>query len=63
LAWLLRQRVDGIHFADAVFDRDPAFAKEILEHVAAHQQSSTLLCYCSFNNLDSQSRFSANETE
>ncbi|MBD3392399.1 MAG: radical SAM protein [Chitinivibrionales bacterium] len=51
LTWLLEQGVDGIHFADAVFDRDPERAARILRLCIARNRNTTLLSYCSFNTL------------
>ncbi|MGD9202502.1 MAG: B12-binding domain-containing radical SAM protein [Chitinispirillia bacterium] len=51
LKWLLDQEVEGIHFADAVFDKDPEFAKKIISFVNTHNRRSTLLFYCSFADL------------
>ena len=54
LAWLLEQEIDGIHFADAVFDRDPEMAKRILRFIIANNRRTTIFCYCSFHNLNGE---------
>lgn len=52
IRWLLEQQVDGIHFADAVFDRNPSFTKEVLATIIQSNTTSSILCYCSFATLD-----------
>ena len=54
LSWLFNQGIDCIHFADAVFDLDPAFAKDVLRHCIRENQSTSLFFYCSFNRLDEE---------
>jgi radical SAM superfamily enzyme YgiQ (UPF0313 family) len=54
LTWLLGQGIDCIHFADAVFDLDPAFAKDVLRHCIHENRSTSLFFYCSFNKLDDE---------
>ena len=54
LKWLLEREVDGIHFADAVFDKDPEVTARILDLLVRHNRRSTLLCYCSFNTLNAR---------
>jgi radical SAM superfamily enzyme YgiQ (UPF0313 family) len=54
ITWLLGQGIDCIHFADAVFDLDPAFAKNVLRHCIRENQTTSLFFYCSFNKLDDE---------
>ena len=54
LTWLLNRSIDCIHFADAVFDLDPSFAKDVLRHCIRENQSTSLFFYCSFNKLDEE---------
>ena len=52
LAWLFGQGIECIHFADAVFDLDPAFAKDILATCIRLNRRTSLFFYCSFYKLD-----------
>jgi radical SAM superfamily enzyme YgiQ (UPF0313 family) len=54
LAWLFGQGVECIHFADAVFDLDPAFAKDILDACIRLNRATSLFFYCSFYRLDDE---------
>jgi radical SAM superfamily enzyme YgiQ (UPF0313 family) len=65
IAWLLNQGIDCIHFADAVFDLDPPFAKDVLRHCISENQSTSLFFYCSFNKLDDElaGLFSASQAQ
>ncbi|MGB7570101.1 MAG: radical SAM protein, partial [Chitinivibrionales bacterium] len=54
LTWLLNRSIDCIHFADAVFDLDTSFAKDVLRHCIRENQSTSLFFYCSFNKLDEE---------
>jgi Fe-S oxidoreductase len=54
LSWLLGHGIDCIHFADAVFDLDPGFAKDVLRHCIRENKSTSLFFYCSFNRLDNE---------
>ena len=54
LSWLLGQGLDCIHFADAVFDLDPAFAKDVLRLCIRENRSTSLFFYCSFSKLDDE---------
>jgi radical SAM superfamily enzyme YgiQ (UPF0313 family) len=52
LAWLFEQGIECIHFADAVFDMDPGFSKEILTACLSLNRRTSLFFYCSFYRLD-----------
>jgi radical SAM superfamily enzyme YgiQ (UPF0313 family) len=52
LAWLFEQGIECIHFADAVFDMDPAFAKDVLAACLSLNRRTSLFFYCSFFRLD-----------
>jgi radical SAM superfamily enzyme YgiQ (UPF0313 family) len=54
LAWLFGQGIECIHFADAVFDLDPAFAKDILSECIRLNRRTSLFFYCSFYKLDDE---------
>jgi radical SAM superfamily enzyme YgiQ (UPF0313 family) len=54
LSWLLSEKIDCIHFADAVFDMNPDFAKNVLVHCIAENRSTSLFFYCSFLKLDEE---------
>jgi radical SAM superfamily enzyme YgiQ (UPF0313 family) len=54
LAWLFGQGIECIHFADAVFDLDPAYAKDILETCIRLNRRTSLFFYCSFFRLDDE---------
>jgi len=52
LSWLLEQRIDCIHCADAVFDLDPQRAKDILNTIVSKNIRTSTFFYCSFTRLD-----------
>jgi radical SAM superfamily enzyme YgiQ (UPF0313 family) len=54
LAWLFGQGIECIHFADAVFDIDPGFAKDILAACLSMNRTTSLFFYCSFYRLDDE---------
>jgi len=54
LRWLLSKGIDCIHFADAVFDQDALFAKEVLRLCNEHNRCTSLFFYCSFTKLDDE---------
>ena len=54
LGWLLEQEIDCIHFADAVFDLDPEYAKDVLRMLVENNRRTSLFFYCSFNKLDEE---------
>ncbi len=54
LTWLFEQRIDCIHFADAVFDLDAAYAKSVLRIVLEQNIATSTFFYCSFFGLDDE---------
>ena len=52
LAWLFEQRIDCIHFADAVFDLLPDYAKNVMQFIIDNNIATSTFFYCSFNKLD-----------
>ncbi|HUI93803.1 MAG TPA: B12-binding domain-containing radical SAM protein [Chitinivibrionales bacterium] len=54
LCWLLEKEIDCIHFADAVFDLDPDYTKEVLRLLVEKNRRTSLFFYCSFNKLDEE---------
>jgi radical SAM superfamily enzyme YgiQ (UPF0313 family) len=54
LAWLFGRGMECIHFADAVFDLDPAYAKDILAACVRLNRRTSLFFYCSFFRLDDE---------
>jgi|GEM_PF-2091148 len=54
LIWLFGRGIDCVHFADAVFDLDPSYAKEVMRIIDRHNISSSIFFYCSFARLDEE---------
>lgn len=54
LQWLMSQKIECIHFADAVFDLHPDYAKSVCEIILEHNASSSIFFYCSFLKLDEE---------
>ncbi|MBW2276476.1 MAG: radical SAM protein [Deltaproteobacteria bacterium] len=52
LSALFEARVPCIHFADSVFDRRRARAKQILDLCSTHNRETSLFCYAAFQKLD-----------
>jgi radical SAM superfamily enzyme YgiQ (UPF0313 family) len=63
LTWLLEFSFDCIHFADAVFDLDPAYAKSVLDIIALRNRRSSIFTYCSFARLDAELACKFEETQ
>ena len=51
LGWLLEQKVDCIHVADAVFDSNPQRCAAIVRFLTEHNRGTSLFFYCSFARL------------
>lgn len=54
LGWLLEQRIESLHVADAVFDIKPERAKHLLRFLIAHNRRTSLFFYCAFFSLDEE---------
>jgi radical SAM superfamily enzyme YgiQ (UPF0313 family) len=54
LVWLFEQRIDCIHFADAVFDLQPQYAKDVLNIILRNNIATSTFFYCSFYKLDEE---------
>jgi radical SAM superfamily enzyme YgiQ (UPF0313 family) len=54
IEWLLEQKFDCIHFADAVFDLDTEYAKSVLRIIIERNISTSIFFYCSLQKLDEE---------
>lgn len=63
LQWLMSQKIECIHFADAVFDLHPDYAKSVCEIILENNASSSIFFYCSFLKLDEELAFLFERTQ
>jgi len=54
LRWLLSQKIECIHFADAVFDLNPEYAKMVCDIIIKNNSRTSIFFYCSFAKLDDE---------
>lgn len=54
LQWLMSRKIECIHFADAVFDLQPDYAKSVCTMILENNITSSIFFYCSFLKLDKE---------
>ncbi len=54
LKWLISNKIECIHFADAVFDIYPEYAKDVCRTILDNNIGTSIFFYCSFFKLDEE---------